>query len=148
MNQPVVLHVLGVKRLGFAFGATATLLYLGCVFVTLTVPRPAVVAFFNSLLHGWDVQPLMRWDLPWWEAAMGLVEVLPPRLARRSGLRGVLQPRRASRPPRLTSTKASSPMRDHSLDGNPAAGSSTRRADPKQTERAAAPAATFAAPRG
>ena len=75
MNQPVVLHALGVKRLGFAFGATATLLYLGCVFVMLTVPRPAVVAFFNSLLHGWDVEPLMRWDLPWWEAAMGLVEV-------------------------------------------------------------------------
>jgi hypothetical protein len=51
------------------------LLYLGCAFVMLTVPPPAVVAFFNSMMHGWDVEPIMRWDMPWWEALVGVVEV-------------------------------------------------------------------------
>jgi hypothetical protein len=68
------MHNLSVKRLGFAFGATAALLYLGCVFVMLTVPRETVIRFFNSLLHGWDVTPIMRWDMPWWEALLGVVE--------------------------------------------------------------------------
>lgn len=68
------MHNLSVKRLGFAFGTTAALLYLGCVFVMLTVPRETVIRFFNSLLHGWDVTPIMRWDMPWWEALLGVME--------------------------------------------------------------------------
>ena len=68
------MHKLSVKRFGFALGATGTLLYLGCVFVMLTVPHETVVRFFNSLLHGWDVTHMMRWDMPWWEAVIGVVE--------------------------------------------------------------------------
>lgn len=75
MTQPVFINTISIKRLGFAFGATSALLYLGCVFVMLTVPQPAAVAFFNSLLHGWDVGQLMRWDMPWWEACVGVIEV-------------------------------------------------------------------------
>ena len=66
---------LSVRRLGFAFGSTAGLLYLGCVFVMLTVPHEAVVRFFNSMMHGWNVEPLMRWDMPWWEACIGVPEI-------------------------------------------------------------------------
>ena len=36
---------ISVKRAGFAFGAACGLLYLGCVFVMLTVPHDAVVRF-------------------------------------------------------------------------------------------------------
>ena len=68
-------HTLSVRRLGFAIGGTAGLLYLGCVFVMLTVPHEAVVRFFNSMMHGWDVEPLMRWDMPWWEACIGVLEI-------------------------------------------------------------------------
>jgi hypothetical protein len=75
MDRLAVVNALSIKRLGFAFGATAAVLYLGCVFVMLTVPQPAVVAFFNSLLHGWDMEPIMRWDMPWWEAAVGVIEI-------------------------------------------------------------------------
>lgn len=78
MNTPSetrFINVISIKRFGFALGAISALLYLGCVFVMLTVPQPAVVAFFNSLLHGWDVEPLMRWDMPWWEAIVGFIEV-------------------------------------------------------------------------
>ena len=66
---------ISIKRMGFAIGATAALLYVGCVFVMLTVPQDAVVTFFNSIMHGWDVEPIMRWDMPWWEALIGVVEI-------------------------------------------------------------------------
>ena len=50
------------------------MLYLGCMFVMLTVPKEAVIGFFNSLMHGVDVAPIMRWDMPWWEAIIGVLE--------------------------------------------------------------------------
>lgn len=63
------------RRAGFAFGGAMAFFYAGCVFVMPTVPRETVVRFFNSLLHGWDVAPIMRWDMPWWEALLGAVEI-------------------------------------------------------------------------
>ena len=68
------MHILSVKCFGFALGATGAVLYLGCVFLMLTVPQEAVIRFFNSLLHGWDVTHMMRWDMPWWEAILGVLE--------------------------------------------------------------------------
>jgi hypothetical protein len=69
-----IMQTLDIRRLGFAFGATAGLLYVGCMFVMLTVSHDVVIRFFNSLLHGWDVAPIMRWDMPWWEAIIGVLE--------------------------------------------------------------------------
>ena len=40
----------------------------------LTVPQDAAVRFFNSLMHGVDVTSIMRWDMPWWETALGVIE--------------------------------------------------------------------------
>tara|TARA_B100000965_G_C19582490_1_gene754233 strand:+ start:142 stop:450 length:309 start_codon:yes stop_codon:yes gene_type:complete len=65
---------LSVKRFGLALGATMTLLYVGCVFVMATVPREASVRFFNSLLHGINVESVMRWDMPWTEMVVGVLE--------------------------------------------------------------------------
>lgn len=75
MNEHRFMNTLSIKRMGMAIGATSTLLYVGCAFVMLTVPHEAALRFFNSILHGWDVEPIMRWDVPWWEAAIGSVEV-------------------------------------------------------------------------
>lgn len=69
------MNSLSPKRVGFAFGGALALFYLGCVFVMLTVPRDAAVRFFNSIMHGWNVEPIMRWDIPWWEAAIGILEL-------------------------------------------------------------------------
>lgn len=63
------------KQMGFALGAAFALLYIGCMAVMLTVPQDAAVRFFNSLTHGVDWGPIMRWDMPWWEAMIGVVEV-------------------------------------------------------------------------
>lgn len=62
------------RRAGIAFGGACGLMYLGCVFVMLTVPKSAVIRFFNSIMHGWNVEPIMRWDLPWWEAVIGVIQ--------------------------------------------------------------------------
>lgn len=69
------MHTLSISRFGFALGGACAILYVGCVFVMLTVPREAVVRFFNSIMHGWDVEPIMRWDMPWWEAFVGTLEI-------------------------------------------------------------------------
>lgn len=69
------MNTISVTRAGFALGTACALLYLGCVFVMLTVSKEAVVRFFNSILHGWDVTSIMRWDMPWWEAIIGVLEI-------------------------------------------------------------------------
>ena len=66
---------LSVRRFGFAFGATWALGYAGCVFVMLTTPKDVIIRFFNSLMHGIDVTPIMRWDMPWPEMVVGVTEI-------------------------------------------------------------------------
>ncbi|WP_242928447.1 DUF5676 family membrane protein [Pontibacter vulgaris] len=65
---------INVKKLGFAFGSTGALLYIGCILVMATVGRDGTIKFFNSLLHGLDVSAVIRMDVPLWEALVGIVE--------------------------------------------------------------------------
>ena len=62
------------KKMGFAFGITGGLLYLGCMLVMATVGHSGTVKFFNSLLHGVDVSSIIRKGIPLWEAGVGIVE--------------------------------------------------------------------------
>lgn len=65
---------INIKKMGLAFGLTGALLYLGCMVVMLTAGHAGTVKFFNSLLHGLDVSSIIRMDVPFWEAAIGIVE--------------------------------------------------------------------------
>ena len=65
---------INIKRLGFAFGITGTLLYLGCVIVMATVGSEGTIQFFNSILHGLDTSLIIRSNIPFWEILVGLVE--------------------------------------------------------------------------
>jgi hypothetical protein len=67
--------LLSPKRLGFALASTSALLYLGCAFVMMTVSQEAAVRFFNSMMHGVDVTSIIRWDMPWFEMVIGVLEV-------------------------------------------------------------------------
>jgi len=69
------MHTINPRRAGLAVGGSLALLYTSCVLVMLTVPQETVVRFFNSLMHGWNVEPLMRWDMLLWEAIIGLLEI-------------------------------------------------------------------------
>ena len=63
-----------IKSFGMAWGITFALLYMGCVLVMAIAGRETTVFFFNSLLHGLDVGPIIRMDMPWWEMIMGIIE--------------------------------------------------------------------------
>jgi hypothetical protein len=68
------MNTLSIKRFGFALGAASTLAYIGCVVVVATVSKETAVRFFNTLMHGIDVEPIMRWDMPMGEMLLGVVE--------------------------------------------------------------------------
>lgn len=65
---------INIKKLGFAFGLTGAIIYLGCMVVMLTAGREGTIDFFNSLLHGLDTTSIIRMDVPLWEALMGIVQ--------------------------------------------------------------------------
>lgn len=69
------MHTINVKKFGFGTGLTAALLYIGCILVMATVGYNGTVKFFNSILHGIDTRSIIRTDVPFWEACMGIVEV-------------------------------------------------------------------------
>ncbi|WP_293296930.1 DUF5676 family membrane protein [Allomuricauda sp.] len=68
------MYRLNIKKLGFAFGLTGALIYLGCMIVMSTAGREATIDFFNSLLHGLDTTSIIRMDVPLWEAGLGIVQ--------------------------------------------------------------------------
>ncbi len=66
---------INIKRFGLAFGATSSLLYLGCVFVMAIAGKEKTILFFNSLLHGVDVTSIIRMNMPFPEMLMGIIEI-------------------------------------------------------------------------
>jgi hypothetical protein len=64
-----------ILRLGFAFGAAAALAYSGTGFVVHVLPEALAIRFVNSLLHGIDIGPIVRWEMPWWEMVFGATSV-------------------------------------------------------------------------
>lgn len=63
-----------VKKLGFAFGLTGALIYLGCMIVMATAGQQGTITFFNSLLHGLDITNVIRMDVPLLEAFLGIIQ--------------------------------------------------------------------------
>lgn len=76
VRQPSLpsLH-LNPKYLGLAFGATGVMFYLGCMLTMATVSHDKAVIFFNSLLHGLDLGPILRTSVPVSQVALGLVTI-------------------------------------------------------------------------
>jgi len=66
---------LSITRLGFALASLFAVLYGVSMLIVMTGPRDTVIAFFNSILHGIDVTSIMRWEMPWWEMVVGILEV-------------------------------------------------------------------------
>lgn len=74
-NKEEIMETISARGLGFALGGTGALLYIACAFIMMTVPPEASVAFFNNITHGVDWGPIMRWDMPWWEMVVGMLQV-------------------------------------------------------------------------
>jgi Na+-translocating ferredoxin:NAD+ oxidoreductase RnfD subunit len=82
---------LNVTRLGFAVACLFAVLYGASMLIVMTGPKDTVVAFFNSILHGIDVGPIMRWQMPWWEMVIGILEVFIIGRLHLGGLGDILQ---------------------------------------------------------
>ncbi len=67
--------VINVKKFGFAVGITLAMIHLGCVGVMLFTSHEAMIAFFNSILHGIDVRPIMRMDMSTFEMVYGIFQI-------------------------------------------------------------------------
>jgi hypothetical protein len=65
---------INVKKLGFAFALTCTLIYLGCMIIMTTAGQEGTISFFNSLLHGLDTTSIIKMDVPLMEAFFGIVQ--------------------------------------------------------------------------
>ena len=68
------MHRLNVKKLGFAFGLTGTLINLGCMIVMATAGQEGSITFFNSLLYGLDATSIIRMDVSLLEAFFGIIQ--------------------------------------------------------------------------
>lgn len=66
---------LNPKALGFSFASICAALYAACAAIMATVPKEAAIQFFNSLTHGVDWGPIVRFDMPWYEMLIGITEV-------------------------------------------------------------------------
>ena len=68
------MYRLNVKKLGFSFGLTGAIIYLGCMIVMTTAGQEETISFFNSLLHGLDTTSIIRMDVPLLEAFFGIIQ--------------------------------------------------------------------------
>lgn len=65
---------LNIKKTGLALGITGVIFYLACIIIIMLAGHKGSTMFFNALLHGLDVGPVLRTDIPVWEAGLGIVE--------------------------------------------------------------------------
>ena len=68
------MNKLNVKKLGFACGFTAVLLYLGCIIVMAIAGKQGSIVFFNRFLHGFYMSSIIRMDEPLSEAFIGFLQ--------------------------------------------------------------------------
>lgn len=58
-----------------AVGTTGAVLYIGCIILMVSVGREETVFFFNSLLHGLDIEPIIRMNVPPLEVFFGSIQI-------------------------------------------------------------------------
>ncbi len=68
------MKTIDARKLGRAFGVMGILFYFGCILLMALAGSDGTAFFFNTLLHGLDVSGIVRPDVPWWEALIGITE--------------------------------------------------------------------------
>ena len=75
LKTKMIRQHINIKKFALAWGVAGVVLYLGCIILMATVGHEGTVLFFNSLLHGFDTSAIIRMEVPWTEALIGLVEI-------------------------------------------------------------------------
>ena len=65
---------INVKKLGFTFGLTGALIYLGCMIVMISAGKEGSIGFFNNFFHGLDTTSVIKLDVPLTEALIGIIQ--------------------------------------------------------------------------
>ncbi|NEN23810.1 hypothetical protein G3O08_09880 [Cryomorpha ignava] len=68
------MQYISIKKFALAWGVAGVIFYLGCIILMVTIGHEGTIWFFNSLLHGLDISSIVRMNIPWTEALIGLVE--------------------------------------------------------------------------
>ncbi len=69
------MNSLSIRRFGFALGSAFALTYSACAFVMSCITREASIRFFNGILHGLDVTPIMTAEMTLRGVIRGVIEV-------------------------------------------------------------------------
>ena len=67
--------VIKVKKMGLAVGLTLVVFRVGCIIVFSALSREQAVSFFNTLLHGVDVSPILKMETSALEVIYGLIQI-------------------------------------------------------------------------
>ena len=60
-------------KLGIAFASTGIVMYLGCMALMAFLGHDGTVWFFNSILHGFDTETIVRMEVPLAQTALGIL---------------------------------------------------------------------------
>lgn len=66
---------INVKRMGLAVGLTLVVLRLGCIVVFLALSREQAISFFNTLVHGIDVGPILKMETSIKDVIYGVIQI-------------------------------------------------------------------------
>lgn len=64
---------LNIIRFGMASGVATGVFYIGCVLLMSIMGREGLITFFNGLMHGLDVGPILRTHVSLGESFLGLL---------------------------------------------------------------------------
>ena len=65
------MNKLSAVRFGLAVAVASALAYVACAVTLAVMPKDTAVRIFNALMHGMDIEPLMRTDVPLPETLLG-----------------------------------------------------------------------------
>ena len=66
---------INVKKMGFAVGAALVIFRLGCILVFSLLSREQAISYFNTLLHGVDLSPILKMETSTLNVIYGVVQI-------------------------------------------------------------------------
>ncbi len=66
---------INVKKMGLAIGLTFAVLRLGCIIVLALLSREQAIAYFNTLVHGIDISPILKTEMSVQSMIFGVIQI-------------------------------------------------------------------------
>ncbi len=66
---------INIKRFAFAVGSTFAILYVGCVFLVMSVGTTGTALFMRDIFHWIDISLILRQEVHTFELFSGIIEI-------------------------------------------------------------------------